>query len=975
MANRKPTERTNKFLEITDPKKAVGLWSYKVVRETPMTPVGNTKLALGRFLPEDIARWKRRDEMGVALGNVKKGVSPAKTIAKIQEKCKQDERRLSLVEWQEKYRWLFLWQNYACRLDAPGAVAAEPDTQMFFNAPSAGLNCHDGSLHSGRVFFLRTKARVEGVGEQWKFNYFVCVVLKPGGTKWWSQIDHTNVTWTDNVYDRLIIDPRGKLEWSPILAEVINEQVVEKNICLFQLADDALFRAITDNELNPNEKYAHLCYAFDFFCRDAESDHRSFYLRWSVFFNPNKAKFEAATKQKPRIIEVMGERKKGWTSRQIEVKEEGSGIRDLGLGRGDSGLGEAKRVRRGNRTLNVYSKKDTGKIRMIDARLGLGDTPLDKYVQDIAQWVAQNNGCAILPAGASRELRLALSHALFFVTFPDRKPDEVGGILRGYQLPGRLVEHATGKVRGDNSKVFKERAQKLSEEATARRRKMVVDCLFDRACAIVLERNADKFTPDTVKIALDGIGAKAILEKAAWRWGFMEGNPLSLFKPSRTAGNLKLPDLSLALGFEHRLGLSGNTATIGRMVQTAKIAALEEVRGTIRDSVSGAYPCRSVWTPKPDKEKEPIAYPADSTRIIRDEGRYYLLAVPKFAQYNYGRDFAFEPDEKGKKRNNSVPVAAFHFESSGGVRSRSDVRIVEETFDYNKIAKLAREGRVYFYSIDFGKDKCLADLVYTSGNENPCRIVSTVPVLVSVGGKKGDSSMSRKSGGDIETPIPADTEKVEAFITFTFNPSIARNMRKWYGRSWKGYCDAIPSDSNRTLIRWPSNEGSAADALREVIKTDGVLLTDKEHLVEANRAATYIDGYNLKDRVFVEDGRVDWQSAQELSDKKHNIRRRKWQKIRQKERKGSPLVEIVAQPETLAMLRREWVGLIEGDNLTDKKTAKVFTLEKPIRIGEEFKAMVEREFGRVAYTGTMKYQLQLVRPAHEVALGIWLARL
>ena len=53
----------------------------------------------------------------------------------------------------------------------------------------------------------------------------------------------------------------------------------------------------------------------------------------------------------------------------------------------------------------------------------------------------------------------------------------------------------------------------------------------------------------------------------------------------------------------------------------------------------------------------------------------------------------------------------------------------------------------------------------------------------------------------------------------------------------------------------------------------------------------------------------------------------------------------------------------------------MFTLESPIVIGDEFKDMVAREFRRVAYTGTMKYSLQIVRPAHEVALGIWLARL
>lgn len=84
IANRTLTERTNKFLEITDPKKAVGLWSNKVVRETAMTPVGNTKLALGRFLPQDVARWKRREEMAAAM--------EAKRSAECGVRRKQDTR-------------------------------------------------------------------------------------------------------------------------------------------------------------------------------------------------------------------------------------------------------------------------------------------------------------------------------------------------------------------------------------------------------------------------------------------------------------------------------------------------------------------------------------------------------------------------------------------------------------------------------------------------------------------------------------------------------------------------------------------------------------------------------------------------------------------------------------------------------------------------------------------------------------------
>ena len=36
---------------------------------------------------------------------------------------------------------------------------------------------------------------------------------------------------------------------------------------------------------------------------------------------------------------------------------------------------------------------------------------------------------------------------------------------------------------------------------------------------------------------------------------------------------------------------------------------------------------------------------------------------------------------------------------------------------------------------------------------------------------------------------------------------------------------------------------------------------------------------------------------------------------------------------------------------------------------------VAREFRRIAYTGTMSSRQKLNRPAHEVAVGIWLAGL
>ena len=1018
-------------MEITDPKKAVGLWSYRVVRETAMMPVGNTAQALGRFLNGDIVRWEHRAKMAEALVGKGVGLAGGKSPARAMEEClaeaDADKNKLSVAEWREKYAWLLAWSRYTCRLGAPNVVAAEKDVQMFFGLASAGVSCHEGTLHGGRVFFLRKKKSKSEVEERNlstcasltsgetplprsagqperarchhssdfatqsdlrsvdKFHYFVAVVLKPGGTKWWWELERVNVTWTANTYDRLIIDPRGKLEWSPMAAEVLTEKVVEKDVCLFQLEDDELFRAITDDELNPSEKYAHLCYAFDFFCRhpngqevnphsSTSTSNFDFYMRWSAFFNPKRAKFDATSRQEPRLIEVMGERKKGWITRQIEVREEGEGKREE--------VGVVS-VRRGNKTMNVFSKEEAGKVRVIDARLGLGDTPLDKYVQGVARWVVENNGCAVLPAGASRELRLALSHALFFVTFPNRKPDEPGGILRGYQLPGRMVEHAAGKVRGDNGKAMKERSQRHAEEATARRRKMIVDCLFARACTAVLLRNKNVLDEQSVVARMDEIGARQIIEKAAWQRGFMEGNPLNLFKPSPTAGNLKLPDLSLALAFEQKLGLKGETAGDELLVQTAPIRSLKDSQGPIRAAIAGVYPCRAVWTPSPGKEKGVVAYPADAVRILRDEGRYYLMALPKYAQYKSDRDLAFEPDVPGKKKANSVPVKAYSFKSVGSVRSRANNYVVEETFDINKVMQLARDGRLLLYAIDFGKDKWLADIVYATENKQPCKIVPTIPILAPEGIDKKDAlDDGRKSGTNIETKVAVTSETAKAFITFSFNPTVARDGRKLEGRSWKGYCEAFPIEEKRHIVRLGdrSIDGLRA-ALQEVVETDGVLLTDKEHLDEALRAATYVvredpyNGYNLKDRIFKDsDGRAEWREKKSKSEVEVEEKRKLNAKYeaQRKEQRGKPLCEVLS-PDVAKEAEIEFTRQIEADTLVDAKTPKTFKLDAPIKVTDDFKEAVAREFRRIAYTGTMGWRQKLNRPAHEVAVGIWLA--
>ena len=173
--------------------------------------------------------------------------------------------------------------------------------------------------------------------------------------------------------------------------------------------------------------------------------------------------------------------------------------------------------------------------------------------------------------------------------------------------------------------------------------------------------------------------------------------------------------------------------------------------------------------------------------------------------------------------------------------------------------------------------------------------------------------------------------------------------------------------------------------MQEVVETDGVLLTDKEHLDEALRAATYVvkdnpyQGYNLKDRIFKDtDGRSEWRKNQvngegEESRKKRADLNAKYEAQR-KEQKGKPLCEVLS-PDLAREAEAEFTRQIEADTLIDAKTPKDFKLAEPIRVGESFKEAVAREFRRIAYTGTMGWKQKLNRPAHEVSVGIWLAGL
>ena len=736
---------------------------------------------------------------------------------------------------------------------------------------------------------------------------FVGVMMKDG---WygWDLIEKPS--YKDNPYERLVLSMRRGATWQTVDADVITELVQGKRFCLFEMERHPFFDALTDPK-NKAETLGGLARNVEFYVHDPNGPEERFYMIWSATFNPLKSKYAPCNKNEIRLVETMSERGKSWIGRRIEVND------------------PAK-------------------------------------AEDAARWVAENNGCALLPPNPPDELRLAVMRALFYITFPDRAIDAPGGLLRGYQLPGRMVQYATKPIRHDGGDAFLERQRIRAQATVKRKRGIVVDTLLDRAARVVAARNG--LEKDEALRRICEVGGRAIIETAAWRWGFMDGNALTMFVASPNAGSLKLPDLSLAIGFEHRLALDGGRATVGKLVQTARIVPLADSLDATRFCRDCAVAATRLSTPRHGTEKDVLTYATESLRIIRDGRRYLLLVIPRYAQYKYGRDLLFDP------QSGSVAVQAYRCISEEKTRARKGTRIEEEPLDFNKIMNLAKDGRVHLYSLDPGPARWLFDAAYTTANRRPCRIVPSIPRLLTPGSGKLPSRADRGNGSYIVTDVPSDAEAVEVRLTFTFNPAVPRDGRKYEGRSWKSYCDAYPSEAARETVPWPTAEATAEslkDAARRVVETDGVLLTDAEHLSAAAEAMRYVvtqtsnpyapggtyRGYMIADRVFKAPAARPSPTArprQELS--------------------GRPLVEILS-PTLAASAERAFAERIEADRLSDKKTAKFFSLEAPIVIGDDYKAMVAREFRRIAYTGTMGWRQQIVRPAHEVALGIWLARL
>ena len=715
----------------------------------------------------------------------------------------------------------------------------------------------------------------------------VAVVLRAGAACWRGLLQPSSSV---RHHRRLALFARGGLTYLPVDAALVEGMVADGLMCLFRLDRDPLLEAAVSARHNASETLARVSRHFAFLLLNPEEpdhDRMRFALSWSVVFNPGKRKFDMSLRRRPRVCEVMTARGRPWMRRPIPVA--------------DASMAEAA-----------------------------------------AREAVLRDGYVQLPPGAPEGLVRAVTEALFFVTFPDRRPDEPGGILNGYQLPERVMLRASGPVRGANAAALAESRRADGERRIAARRALVVETLLSRASEAVARRNGLDAGEARARISAAG-GAEA-LERAAWRLGMMEGDALLQFRGGPAGGALKLPGLSLAAAFEHVLGLDGALwRQAVRPAQTAHIAPLAETVGLARHTFAAEIPARRMWRGGVLRAD----YPPGGVRIIRDGGLWYALIVPRYARtYRLGRDLLPGPADA-----DAVYVDAYRF-VSGGSRSRGESRVEAERIDWGKAVRLAQSGRMALYSLDFGEWGWLAEAAYSASNAAPCRIVASAPAL-----------RERRTGGIVPGILPSDGWESSFSFSFTANPQRPRSGLAARARSWAAYLSAHPGDAARPRVEWPSCGGAgAADAMREVVKRDGVLIVAPGHEKEALAAAGYVTvpgkgaeeeggayrGYCLLDRVFLAPP-AGWRGAPGR-------------------RCGEPrTVAGSVSAEAAARLEREFAALVEGDPVCGGRAVP--------GAPEEFAPLVRREFGRILRTGTMSLGRQLVRPAHEVALALFLISL
>lgn len=790
-------------------EESTGLYCHWTHRRMNLVPVEGTPTVqtLGKFLNGDLLRWQTWEEMRrmIAAKGWKKG--PGRKMAEYAAQYKGGEKPLWFRVWDRFTKWM---------ADAKESPRPE-DVRMSFGWQSTGRDCFEEDLHPGRVVILEKNGR-----------YFLAVMMKEG---WWGwSVIQKRAIPGEESYNRIILSRGGGCEWVTTSASMISELVREKQMCLFEIEADDVFRAVTGPE-NKNDQYAHISRRFEFWYRRdpklAEGDR--FYMTWHVTYNPAKTKSDLVEKSNPRVLEIFRERKFAWASRNIEVTD----------------AAEA---------------------------------------ENAARWVVENDGSVVLPADCTDELRFAVMRALFFVTFPGRPLTAKGGLLNGYQLPGRMLVRSQKGAHGDNAAVANEKIAGRRKQMSDDRRSHVVQTLLDRTRRILAERNG--LSEEEAGRLLDSVGCADTLTKAAQELGLFEGNKLMLF----TTGELSLPDLSLAVAFEQRLGLESPNWKPKRLVQTTRIRPVEECRNYRRETFTRTYPIEPIAAKRKLRGRRG-GWIEDRRWIAKDDTGWHLIA--------YAKDCG-SIDRVLRFNGEGVELKAMRFVSDS-LRARTNMRIETTSFEYNALMKLAAAGHVGVWRVDVKNDGQFWNDLWSERNCAPCAVIAKL--------------------AEIDKYLEVD---------YTVGARFKRDGRKTEGREINAYLDAWPEDAAKPRC----------GGFHEAIEKDGILVTQRQRMPELIDLAKYVvtddglRGYQLWDRVFWDDGSG-----------KRKIGRSEITTFSKKYGKNKAMLEAFRQA-------------ILDDGLVSDLTG--------------WDAIIEREFGRIIVTGTMGWQRQIRRPAHELSVGIWL---
>lgn len=274
MRQNKLKEKTDRFLEIRSPEKAVGLWSCHADFSTTLRPVEPTRTTLGKFFNYDLERFETHAEaleMMRAKGWKKTPSRKLKEFAAQYLGEKFDENGKG--EWAAVPRWFRAWRSFAKWLTDYKTAKPYTDVRLSFGSPMTGVNCSTKRHRTSRVIFLRKNGRK-----------FVAVMLKEGWHGW--QIIEKPAYGSDP-YERLILSGAKGAVWQTTDADMITELVLGKMMCLFEMEDDAMFDALTDQK-NGAERFGAISRNFEFYVHDPNGAGERFYITWSATFNPRR---------------------------------------------------------------------------------------------------------------------------------------------------------------------------------------------------------------------------------------------------------------------------------------------------------------------------------------------------------------------------------------------------------------------------------------------------------------------------------------------------------------------------------------------------------------------------------------------------------------------------------------------------------------------------------------------------------------